>query len=155
MLTTQAFNSQYSLHETCVQAASGCIREGIAPFIRTLNEDAALTFSRQGPYLLTLPSESQCRILMFLSWLCRKGLVGDGVGDLAALAGRLLESARAKDVSIPPLCQAIISVLSTYFTVRKASGRAERALASLAPSCDGNNTAPSGDRSKLRALLWL
>lgn len=102
-----------------MQAASGCIRDAIPPFIQTLNKDAALTFSRSGPYLLTLPAETQTRILMFLCWLCCRGLVEDGLAELVQLARRLTESVSAEDVSVPPLCIAVITALSSQAVVRK------------------------------------
>eukprot|EP00892_Ulva_mutabilis_P012279 jgi/Ulvmu1/9423/UM051_0051.1 len=134
MLSMETFHSIQSLYEVCMDAASGRVREGIAPFVRRLNEDAALTFSRQGPCLLTLPSDAQARVLMFLAWLCSKGLIADGLTDLAALTTRLTESVREADVSIPPLCSAIIATLSSHPSVKKAQ-RSPAGSAPQQPRC--------------------
>lgn len=145
MLSIEAFHSQHSLYEMCIDAASGRTRDGIRPFVRALNDDAALTFSRQGPCLLTLPSDVQSRVLMFLSWLCCKGLIEDSLTDLAALASRLTESVRDKDVSIPPLCRAIIVALSSQPLVRKALCTAASTAAPRTLCCNGNNAASCCD----------
>lgn len=103
------------------------MRDAIPPFIKTLNKDAALTYSRQGPYLLTLPVETQSRILMFLCWLCCRGIVEDGVGDVRELAMRLRDSAGAEDVSMPPLCMALIKALSSQSLVENGLSKATTA----------------------------